>query len=133
MTIEKLLEKAREFEKNNEVVTWKPKDFPEDMTEESTLDELVSEGDYIYKALKEAVDIVHDLAIELEIKDAILEQKIKPIKGLSENVYNYLVSHCKHEVEKCKDNSSFLLVYNEHRIFLELLERVGRDFIEKEE
>lgn len=68
MTIEKLLEKAREFEKNNEVVTWKPKDFPEDMTEESTLDELVSEGDYIYKALKEAVKLISDLADELEYK-----------------------------------------------------------------
>lgn len=133
MTIEKLLEKARVFEKNNEVVTWKPKDFPEDMTEGSTLDELVSEGDYMYKALEEAVELIHDLAIELEVEDAILGQKVKPIKGLSENVYNYLVSHCKHEVEKCKDNSSFLLVYNEHRIFLELLERVRRDFIKKKE
>lgn len=66
MTIEKLLEKARVFEKNNEVVTWKPKDFPEDMTEGSTLDELVSEGDYMYEALEEAVNLIHDLAIELE-------------------------------------------------------------------
>ena len=132
MTIEKLLEKAREFEKNNDVVTWKPKDFPEDMTEGSTLEELVSEGDYMYKALNEAVELIHDLVVELEIEDAILGQKVKPIEGLSESGYNYLVSHCKREVEKCKDNSSFLLVYNEHRIFLELLERVGRDFIKKE-
>ena len=31
MTIEKLIEKAREFEKKNERITWKPNDFPEDM------------------------------------------------------------------------------------------------------
>lgn len=131
MTIEKLLEKAREFEKNNDVVTWKPKDFPEDMTEGRTLDELVSEGDYMYKSLEEAVELIHDLAIELEIKDAILGQKVKPIKGLTEKFYNYLVSHCKRNVERNKDHP-WELTYHEHRIFLELLERVGRDFIEKE-
>ena len=71
MTIEKLLEKAREFKKKNERITWKPNDFPEDMSESSTLDELVSEGDNMYDALKEAVELIHDLAVELEIKDAI--------------------------------------------------------------
>lgn len=71
MTIEKLLEKAREFEKKNENITWKPNDFPEDMSESSTLDELVSEGDNMYDALKEAVDLIHDLAVELEYKDAV--------------------------------------------------------------
>ena len=55
MTIEKLIEKAREFEKKNERITWKPHDFPEDMTEEGTIDELISEGDNMYDALKEAV------------------------------------------------------------------------------
>ena len=55
MTIEKLLEKAREFEEKNERITWKPKDFPEDMSESSTIDELVSEGDSMYYALEEAV------------------------------------------------------------------------------
>ena len=43
MTREKLLEKAREFEKKNERITWKPKYFPEDMSESSTLEELISE------------------------------------------------------------------------------------------
>lgn len=71
MTIEKLLEKAREFEKKNENITWKPNDFPEDMSESSTLDELVSEGDNMYDALKEAVDLIHDLTVELEYKDAV--------------------------------------------------------------
>lgn len=71
MTIEKLLEKAREFEKKNKSFTWNPNDFPEDMSESSTLDELVSEGDNMYDALKEAVELIHDLAVELEIKDAI--------------------------------------------------------------
>lgn len=68
MTIEKLLEKAREFEKKNKSFTWKPSDFPEDMTESSTLDELVSEGDNMYDALKEAVELISDLADELEYK-----------------------------------------------------------------
>lgn len=71
MTKEKLLEKAREFGKKNKSFTWKPHDFPEDMSESSTLDELVSEGDSMYDALKEAVELIHDLAVELEYKDAV--------------------------------------------------------------
>lgn len=38
MTIEKLIQKAYEFEKKNKSFTWKPKDFPEDMSESSTID-----------------------------------------------------------------------------------------------
>ena len=71
MTKEKLLEKAREFEKKNKSFTWKPHDFPEDMTESSTVDELVSEGDNMYDALEEAVELIHDLAVELEYKEAV--------------------------------------------------------------
>ena len=71
MTIEKLIEKAREFEKKNGRITWKPNDFPEDMSESGTLDELVSEGDNMYDALKEAVDLIHDLADELEYKEEV--------------------------------------------------------------
>lgn len=71
MTRKKLLEKAREFEKKNERITWKPNDFPEDMTESSTLDELVSEGDNMYEALKEAVELISDLVDELEYKIAV--------------------------------------------------------------
>ena len=71
MAIEKLIEKAREFEKKNGRITWNPHDFPEDMTEESTIDELVSEGDNMYDSLKEAVDLIHDLADELEYKEAV--------------------------------------------------------------
>ncbi len=41
------------------------------MSESSTLDELVSEGDNMYNALKEAVDLIHDLADELEYKEAV--------------------------------------------------------------
>lgn len=68
MTREKLLEKAREFEKKNKSFTWKPKNFPEDMSESSTLDELILEGDYMYDTLKEAVELINDLADELEYK-----------------------------------------------------------------
>ena len=68
MTIEKLIEKAREFEKKNKIITWKPNDFPEDMRESSTLDELVSEGDSMYDALEEAVQLISDLVDELEYK-----------------------------------------------------------------
>ena len=71
MTREKLIQKAYEFEKKNERITWNPNDFPEDMSESSTLDELVSEGDSMYDALKEAVELIHDLAVELEYKDAV--------------------------------------------------------------
>ena len=68
MTIEKLIEKAREFEKKNKSFTWKPHDFPEDMSESITLDELVSEGDSMYDALEEAINLISDLADELEYK-----------------------------------------------------------------
>ena len=71
MTIEKLLKKAREFEEKNKSFTWKPNDFPEDMSESSTLDELISEGDNMYDALKEAVELISDLADELEYKIAV--------------------------------------------------------------
>ena len=71
MTIEKLIEKAREFEKKNKNFTWKPHDFPEDMSESSTLYELVSEGDNMYDALKEAVELISDLTDELEYKEAV--------------------------------------------------------------
>ena len=73
MTIEKLLKKAREFEEKNKSFTWKPNDFPEDMSESSTLDELVSEGDNMYDALKEAVELISDLVDELEYKEAVEE------------------------------------------------------------
>ena len=71
MTIEKLIEKAREFEEKNKSFTWKPNDFPEDMSETSTLDDLISEGDNMYDALKEAVELISDLADELEYKIAV--------------------------------------------------------------
>ena len=71
MTIEKLLEKARDYKKKNKSITWKSNDFPEDMTEDGTIDELISEGDNMYDALKEAVDLIHDLADELEYKEAV--------------------------------------------------------------
>ena len=71
MTIEKLLEKARNFEKKNESFTWKPHDFPEDMSESSTLEELISEGDSMYDALEEAINLISDLADELEYKIAV--------------------------------------------------------------
>lgn len=59
---------VREKERKNHL---KPNDFPEDMSESSTLDELVSEGDNMYDALKEALELIHDLAVELEYKDAV--------------------------------------------------------------
>ena len=66
MTREKLLKKARDFEKKNKSFTWKPNDFPEDMSESSTIDELVAEGDSMYYALEEAIKLISDLADELE-------------------------------------------------------------------
>ena len=71
MTREKLLEKAREFLKKNKSFTWKPNDFPEDMSESSTLNELISEGNNMYDALEESVKLISDLADELEFKIAV--------------------------------------------------------------
>lgn len=59
-------------------------------------------------------------------------KKVEPIEGLSQDMYNLLVSHCESKVKRLKDSKPWLPVYNEHRIFLELLKRVGRDFVEKE-
>ena len=73
MTIEKLLKKAREFEEKNKSFTWKPNDFPEDMSESSTLCELILEGDNMYDALEEAINIISDLADELEYKEVVEE------------------------------------------------------------
>ena len=71
MTIEKLIENAREFEKKNKSFTWKPHDFHEDMSDSSTLEELISEGDSMYDALEEAINLISDLADELEYKIAV--------------------------------------------------------------
>ena len=38
------------------------------MSESSTLEELISEGDNMYDALKEAVELISDLVDELEYK-----------------------------------------------------------------
>ena len=73
MTIEKLIEKAREFEKKNKSFTWKPKDFPDDMSETSTLEELISEWDSMYDALEESVKLISDLVDELEYKIEVEE------------------------------------------------------------
>ena len=59
-------------------------------------------------------------------------KKVEPIWGLSQDMYNLLVSHCESKVKRLKDSMPWSPVYNEHRIFLELLKRVGRDFVEKE-
>lgn len=71
MTEVELLNKAEEFVKKYKRISWKPIDFPEDMTEESTLMELESEGDSMYCALEEAIKLISDLADELEYKDAV--------------------------------------------------------------
>ena len=71
MTREKLIQKAYEFEKKNKSFTWKPHDFPENMSESSTLCELILEGDNMYDALKEAVELISDLVDELEYKIAV--------------------------------------------------------------
>ena len=45
--------------------------FQEDMTEDSTLDDLISEGNNMYDALEESVKLISDLADELEYKIAV--------------------------------------------------------------
>ncbi len=70
MTEVELLNKAEAFLEKYKKVTWKPMDFPEDMTEESTINELVSEGTDMYYALLEAKDLIHDLELLVHFKDA---------------------------------------------------------------
>ena len=70
MTEVELLNKAEKFLKKYERIIWKPLDFPEDMAEESTVDELTSEGTDMYYALGEAKDLIHDLELLVHFKDA---------------------------------------------------------------
>ena len=65
MTREELIEEAFKFEKKNKTIIWNPKYFPEDITEEGALDELVSQGNYMYESLKKAIELIHDLTVEL--------------------------------------------------------------------
>ena len=43
------------------------------MSESSTLVKLILEGDNMYDALKEAIELISDLADELEYKEAVEE------------------------------------------------------------
>lgn len=70
MTEVELLNKAETFLKKYKRISWKPIDFPEDMTEESTVDELESEGTDMYYALEEAKDLIHDLELLVHFKEA---------------------------------------------------------------
>lgn len=69
MTEVELLNKADAFLKENETVIWKPIDFPEDMAEDGTIGELVSEGTNMYYALQEAKNLIHDLELLVHYKD----------------------------------------------------------------
>lgn len=73
MTEVELLNKAEEFVKKYKRISWKPIDFPEDMTEESTISELESEGTDMYYALKEARDLIGDLETLVHFKEAGME------------------------------------------------------------
>lgn len=62
-----LIKEALDFVDNNRNISWKPKDFPEDMTEESTFDELVSDGNAMYSLLEKAIPLINELQEELDI------------------------------------------------------------------
>ena len=66
MNKDELLLKAHAFLDSNKHIQWKPKDFPEDMDEGSTLDELCTEGNIMYSQLKKAIDLMDELVSELE-------------------------------------------------------------------
>lgn len=68
MTTDELINKSEDFLKEYETIVWKPILFPEDMTEESTIYDLESEGTDMYYALEKAKDLIHELIIELECK-----------------------------------------------------------------
>lgn len=67
MTTDELINKAKNFLKENETVIWKPILFPEDMSEESTLSDLELEGSDMYYTLEKAKKLIHELTVELEI------------------------------------------------------------------
>ena len=73
MTEVELLNKAEDFLKKYKRLTWKPIDFPEDMTEESTLVELEAEGTDMYYALEEAKVLIDNLERLVHFKEAGLE------------------------------------------------------------
>lgn len=67
-----LLNKADKFLEKYKRVSWKPIDFPEDMTEENTVHELKLEGTNMYYALVEAKNLIDELVIQIHLKDAEL-------------------------------------------------------------
>ena len=73
MTEVELLNKAEDFLKKYKRLTWKPIDFPEDMTEENTLVELEAEGTDMYYALEEAKVLIDNLERLVHFKGAGLE------------------------------------------------------------
>ena len=73
MTEVELLNKAEDFLKKYKRLTWKPIDFPEDITEESTLMEFESEGTDMYYALEEAKVLIDNLERLVHFKGAGLE------------------------------------------------------------
>ena len=73
MTEVELLNKAEDFLKKYKRLTWKPIDFPEDMTEENTLVELESEGTDMYYALEEVKVLIENLERLVHFKEAGLE------------------------------------------------------------
>lgn len=44
-------------------------------------------------------------------------KKVEPIEGLSQDMYNLLVSHCESKVKRLKDCMPWLPVYNEQNLF----------------
>lgn len=58
-----------------------------------------------------------------------VKKEEKPIEGLTQIVYDALVCHCEGKM----NGFGGFMMRDEHRIFLELLKRVGYKYIEKED
>lgn len=74
------IEKIELFLEKNETVIWKPIHFPEDMSEESTLSELESEGNDMFFILDQAKGIISTLLVGIKH----MKEQIEDAKGLKD-------------------------------------------------
>lgn len=74
------IKQIEQFLEKNKIVVWKPIQFPEDMSEESTLSELESEGTDMFFTLDQAKGIISTLLLGIKY----MKTNIEDAKGIGD-------------------------------------------------
>lgn len=74
------IEEIEEFLQKNDHILWKPMDFPEDMTEESTIRDLESEGNEMFFTLVQAKAYITRLVLAIKF----MKTSIEDAKGIGD-------------------------------------------------